>query len=51
MIALLASSWGAPAIAAASLAALVAGAALGATYDRLTARARARYTPTGVHRR
>lgn len=50
MIALLASSWGAPAIAAVSLAAVVAGATLGATWDRATTTARHHYAP-GSHRR
>jgi hypothetical protein len=50
VIALLASSWGAPAIAAASFAAVVAGATLGATWDHTTTRLRHYYAP-GSHRR
>jgi len=48
--ALLASSWGAPTIAAVMLAAVVAGAGLGATYDRACAAIRHHYAP-GSHRR
>jgi hypothetical protein len=59
---LLASPWGAPAVGVASLAAVTAGATLGASYDRLTMSARhaavaaalliAVHVPTGtaVHR-
>lgn len=50
MTALLASAWGAPAIAAVSLAAVIAGATLGATWDRALATARHYYAP-GSHRR
>lgn len=61
-LAVLASPWGAVVLAVLALAALVAGAALGAVWDRATAaagrridrtrRAYAAYheTPTGVHR-
>jgi hypothetical protein len=48
--ALLSSAWGAPAIAAASLAAVWAGATLGATWDRATTTIRHHYAP-GSHRR
>lgn len=64
MIALLASPWGAPALALLGLLAVMAGAGLGATWDRLilpalgtaadTARAAwaaYRTPPTGGHRR
>lgn len=52
MTALLASAWGAPAIATACLAAVAAGAGLGATWDRITAALTAiRTTPNGSHRR
>lgn len=44
LLALLASPWGAPAVALASLAAVTAGATLGAAYDRLTTAARQRLT-------
>jgi hypothetical protein len=50
VLALLASPWGAPALAAGSLAAVAAGAALGAAYDHLADATRARLTPTGEHR-
>jgi hypothetical protein len=46
----LASSWAAPAAAILCGAALVAGAALGAAWDRATAAARHYYAP-GRHRR
>lgn len=50
MTALLASSWGAPAIAAACGLAVWAGATLGATWDRAPTAARHHYAP-GSHRR
>jgi hypothetical protein len=49
--AFLAGPWLAPAAALVSLAAVAAGAALGATVDRLTAAARSYLTPDGSHRR
>lgn len=52
MIALLASAWGAPAIAAASLAAVASGVWLGAAWDRLADALAAYRTPSnGGHRR
>lgn len=50
MIALLASPYGAPALMVACVAAIWAGAALGATWDRATTRIRHHYAP-GSHRR
>jgi hypothetical protein len=49
--ALLGSPWLAPVLAVTALAAVTAGATLGAAWDRLTAAARRHYAPTGSHRR